>query len=81
MDAEKVVRRMRAGAGDYVVKPVDRTRLFVTVWNALATLELRREAKGFREGRARGQREGLLKKEANGTILLEEIGNLEPRSP
>lgn len=48
-DTETVVRCMRAGAADYVVKPIDETRLMVSVWNALATLELRREARGFRD--------------------------------
>ena len=35
-----VVRCMRAGSVDYLVKPIDETRLFVSVWNALATVEL-----------------------------------------
>jgi DNA-binding NtrC family response regulator len=49
LDPETVVRCMRAGAADYLVKPVDETRLFVSVWNAIASLELRREARDFRE--------------------------------
>jgi len=48
-DAQTIVRCMRAGAVDYLVKPIDETRLLVSAWNALATIELRREAEGFRE--------------------------------
>ena len=44
-----VVRCMRAGAVDYLVKPIDETRLFVSVWNALASIELRAEARDFRD--------------------------------
>jgi DNA-binding NtrC family response regulator len=46
---QTVVACMREGASDYVVKPVDETRLFVSVWNSLASLELKREAEHFRE--------------------------------
>ncbi len=48
-DTATVVRCMQAGAADYVVKPVDETRLFVSVWNALASLELKWEAEDFRD--------------------------------
>ncbi len=48
-DAGTIVRCMRAGAVDYLVKPIDDTRLLVSAWNALATVELRREAEGFRQ--------------------------------
>jgi DNA-binding NtrC family response regulator len=48
-DTGSVVACMREGAADYVVKPVDETRLFVSVWNALASLELKREAERFRD--------------------------------
>jgi DNA-binding NtrC family response regulator len=47
-DAQTIVRCMRAGAVDYLVKPIDETRLLVSAWNALASFELRREAEGFR---------------------------------
>ncbi len=48
-EPERIVRCMRAGAIDYIVKPVDKGRLLVSVWNGLATVELRRELEGFRE--------------------------------
>jgi len=48
-DSETVVRCMRAGAVDYLVKPIDDTRLLVSTWNALTAFELKREAEGFRE--------------------------------
>jgi DNA-binding NtrC family response regulator len=48
-DTETIVRCMRAGALDYLVKPIDETRLLVSVWNAIATFELRREAEAFRD--------------------------------
>lgn len=47
-DAQTIVRCMRAGATDYLVKPIDETRLLVSAWNALASYELKREAEGFR---------------------------------
>jgi DNA-binding NtrC family response regulator len=46
---ETIVRCMQAGAVDYVVKPIDEVRLLVSVWNALATVEQRRVADGFRD--------------------------------
>jgi DNA-binding NtrC family response regulator len=48
-DAQTIVRCMRAGAVDYLIKPIDETRLLVSAWNALAAFELRREAAGFRD--------------------------------
>jgi DNA-binding NtrC family response regulator len=48
-DTQTIVRCMRAGAIDYLVKPIDETRLLVSAWNALAAFELRREAAGFRD--------------------------------
>jgi DNA-binding NtrC family response regulator len=48
-ETETIVRCMRAGAVDYLVKPIDETRLLVSAWNALASFELRREAEGFRD--------------------------------
>jgi Response regulator containing CheY-like receiver, AAA-type ATPase, and DNA-binding domains len=46
---EMIVRCMRAGAVDYVVKPIDEVRLCVSVWNAIASVEQRRLAEGFRD--------------------------------
>jgi DNA-binding NtrC family response regulator len=48
-DPDTIVRCMRAGAVDYVVKPIDEVRLFVSVWNAIATMEQRRVAEVFRD--------------------------------
>ncbi|HET7838437.1 MAG TPA: sigma-54 dependent transcriptional regulator [Rectinemataceae bacterium] len=48
-EPERIVRCMRAGAIDYLVKPVEKGRLLVSVWNGLAAVELRRELNGFRE--------------------------------
>jgi DNA-binding NtrC family response regulator len=48
-DTATVVRCMKAGAVDYLIKPIDETRLFISVWNALASIELRAEARGFRD--------------------------------
>jgi len=48
-DIATVVRCMRAGAVDYVAKPIDELRLFVSVWNAIASIEQRREAEHFRD--------------------------------
>jgi DNA-binding NtrC family response regulator len=48
-DSQTIVRCMRAGAVDYLVKPIDETRLLVSAWNALSAFELRREAEGFRD--------------------------------
>ena len=42
-DVETAVRCMKAGAFDYIVKPVDQTRLMTTVKRALEFRELRRE--------------------------------------
>jgi DNA-binding NtrC family response regulator len=72
-DTGTVVSCMRAGAADYVVKPIDETRLFVSVWNAIASFELRREARGFRE-RVLGGR--LEKPEAFKEIITEDEGML-----
>lgn len=47
-EPQTIVRCMRSGAVDYLVKPIDETRLLVSAWNALATVELRREAEEFR---------------------------------
>jgi DNA-binding NtrC family response regulator len=48
-EPERIVRCMRAGAIDYIVKPIEKGRLLVSVWNGLASVELRRELEGFRE--------------------------------
>lgn len=48
-DPETIVRCMRAGAIDYVVKPVDEVRLLVSVWNAIAAVEQKKEADRFRD--------------------------------
>lgn len=48
-EPETIVRCLKAGAVDYIVKPVDDVRLMISIWNALATFEYRREAEGFRE--------------------------------
>jgi DNA-binding NtrC family response regulator len=48
-DPDTIIRCMRAGALDYVVKPIDEVRLFVSVWNAIATMEMRRIAEVFRD--------------------------------
>jgi len=48
-DPETIVRCMRLGAVDYVVKPIDEVRLLVSVWNALASVEQKRVADGFRD--------------------------------
>jgi DNA-binding NtrC family response regulator len=72
-DAQTIVRCMRAGAVDYIVKPIDETRLLVSVWNALASFELRREAEGFRE-RVLGGR--LEKPEVFDRIVTDDPGML-----
>jgi DNA-binding NtrC family response regulator len=72
-DAGTIVRCMRAGAVDYLVKPIDETRLLVSAWNALAAFELRREAEGFRE-RVIGGR--LERPEAFARIVTEDPGML-----
>jgi len=48
-DPETIVRCMRLGAVDYIVKPIDEVRLLVSVWNALASVEQKRVAEGFRD--------------------------------
>jgi DNA-binding NtrC family response regulator len=70
---ETIVRCMRAGAVDYLVKPIDETRLLVSTWNALASFELRREAEGFRD-RAIGAR--LERPEVFAKIVTREISML-----
>jgi DNA-binding NtrC family response regulator len=65
-DTAAVVKRMRSGATDYVVKPIDETRLFVSVWNALGSLELKREAERFRDQVFEGK---LERPEAFGAIV------------
>jgi two-component system, NtrC family, nitrogen regulation response regulator GlnG len=49
-DPSTIIKVLMMGASDYVLKPIDEVRLMVTVWNILATLELRREAEHFRDG-------------------------------
>jgi DNA-binding NtrC family response regulator len=72
-DAGTIVRCIRAGATDYLVKPIDENRLLVSVWNAIAAFELRRESEGFRD-RVIG---GLLERpEVFAGIVTEEPGML-----
>jgi DNA-binding NtrC family response regulator len=47
--ANTVVRCMKAGALDYLVKPVETSRLLAAVRNGLAIVELRLEVSAFRE--------------------------------
>ena len=47
--ANTVVRCMKAGALDYLVKPVETSRLLAAVRNGLAIVELRLEINAFRE--------------------------------
>jgi DNA-binding NtrC family response regulator len=72
-ETDTIVRCMRAGAVDYLVKPIDETRLLVSAWNALASFELRREAEGFRE-RVIGGR--LERPEVFARIVTEDPGML-----
>lgn len=48
-DPATIVRCMKAGAMDYIVKPVEDERLLASVRNALRLAELTREAAGFRD--------------------------------
>jgi DNA-binding NtrC family response regulator len=49
-DPQTIVRCMRLGAVDYVVKPLDEVRFMVSIWNVLDAREIKREAAVFRMG-------------------------------
>jgi DNA-binding NtrC family response regulator len=49
-DLETAVRCMRAGAFDYLTKPVDRTRLLTSLRHAIERWETAREMRSLREG-------------------------------
>jgi DNA-binding NtrC family response regulator len=48
-DTGTTVRCIKAGALDYLVKPIETTRLLASIWNGLAVSELKREMSAFRE--------------------------------
>ena len=48
--SETIVRCMRSGATDYLVKPIEEARLLTSVWNGLSIFELKRELTTFRDG-------------------------------
>ena len=50
-DVGSVIKTMKMGAWDYIVKPLQMEGLDVTISNALETIRLRREIKDLREGR------------------------------
>jgi DNA-binding NtrC family response regulator len=50
-DVESVIKCMKQGAWDYIVKPLQMEGLDVTISNALETIRLRREIKDLQEGR------------------------------
>ena len=50
-DVESVIKSMKQGAWDYIVKPLQMEGLDVTISNALETIRLRREVKDLQEGR------------------------------
>jgi DNA-binding NtrC family response regulator len=49
IETDTTVRCIRAGALDYIVKPIETARLLTSIWNGLAVVELRREMNSFRE--------------------------------
>ncbi len=49
VDPATIVRCMKAGAIDYIIKPVEDERLLAAVRNGLRLAELTREASGFRD--------------------------------
>jgi len=49
IETDTTVRCIRAGALDYLVKPIETVRLLTSIWNGLAIVELRREMNTFRE--------------------------------
>ncbi|MCG8635291.1 MAG: sigma-54 dependent transcriptional regulator [Desulfobacterales bacterium] len=52
-DVGSVIKSMKQGAWDYIVKPLQMEGLEVTISNALETIRLRREIKDLQEGRIR----------------------------
>jgi DNA-binding NtrC family response regulator len=47
-DTETIVRCVRSGAIDYIVKPIEVGRLLASVWNGLSIVELKSEMETFR---------------------------------
>jgi two-component system, NtrC family, nitrogen regulation response regulator GlnG len=48
-DTDTIVRCMKVGALDYLVKPIDETRLLASIWNGLSIVELKEEMNAFTE--------------------------------
>jgi DNA-binding NtrC family response regulator len=70
-DVEKAVECMRAGASDYLVKPVERERLVATVRRIIEHQELVRENEAIKER--------LLSASANRNTAFSEIATADPR--